>query len=503
MKKQLLYLATSLLFSLPLQAQEKERIYSLREGEKLLMEESALRTSATANSFMILVERENIAAAEGGTTYHIITDKETYGPYGGMISDFYSGDMKRRATVLPDIKNDPEKGIEKNFVLFDDGKMMGPYNGFPSVSFSYDGSDWAIVVAKYDEATSTQSTTIRFRVGAKDLFVKGSEYVEFAPKGNTSVRVASKETPEGNYQISLNFSDGKKLGPWVLNNHQFSADGKSYITLREEKDGTRVLAVNDIETRFPAAENVGSYVMTDDASDWVILGYQDDRAKLIFKNGEQTELYERVVESSVVYDKASKQWMYMTASKEKMSIDLHLGNKIIHSFPFTDAELVSNTDEPYFFVGGLIEFSKDNKQALIQYNVNESLSKYALYKQVVGAGEAPIKEYTNKEMVFTGFDGRNRPYFVKEKPGKTEDDEHIYSMEGSINATKFRHYPDELNFIENSDNWYVIYYGDNALQLSDGSYFDNAFDVKYDKATKKLTWLSLEGRDLYVNRKSF
>lgn len=499
MTKTFFYLLIFLLAAFSTKAQDKQRIYSLREGEKLMMAESGLRLSANPNSYMILVERENTDSHDGTITYHLITDKETYGPYGGMISDAYSGDMKRRATVLPDIKNDPEKGIEKHFILFDDGKMMGPYDGYPAVSFNYDGSDWAIVVAKYNEASNSSTTTLRFKSGAKDLFVKGAEYVEFAPKGNNSVRIANIEMPDGNSKFTLHLSDGKKLGPWVLNGYQFSEDGKSYITLRVEKDESRIFAINDQETRFDAVQNITGYFVNEDASDWVVIGYQEDRAKLIFKDGTETELFERVAESSIMYDKMSKKWLYMTASKEKMTVDLHLGDKVIHSFPFTEQDLVSSSDEPYFYAGGFITPSNDGKQFLIQYNINETASKYSLYKQ----GETEIKEYAGKDIILTGFDGRNRPYFVKEKAGKTEDDPHTYFLEGGVSAAKFKSYPDELNFIENSDNWYVIYYGDNALQLSDGSRFENAFDVKYDKATKKLTWLSMEGRDLYVNRKAF
>lgn len=498
MTKQLFYLTAAILLALPSQAQDKQRIYSLKEGEKLMMAESGLRMSANPNSFMILVERENMNSPEGGTSYHIITDKEQYGPYGGLISDFFSGDMRRKATTLPDINNDPEKGIDKNFVLFDDGKMMGPYEGFPAVSFNYDGSDWAIVSSKYNEGGNSSTTTIRFKSGAKDLSVQGAEYVEFAPKGNNSVRVSTTEMPDGSLRTGLHFNDGKKLGPWILNNYQFSADGKSYITLREEKDGSRILSINDTETRFENMENVSSVMANDDASDWVAVGYQDDRAKLFFKNGSKTELFERVIESSITYDKIEKKWLYMTASKEKMTIDLYLGDKIIHSFPFTEEDLKSSSDEPYFFVGGLITPSNDGKQMLIQYNVNETLSKYALRK--VGEG---VKEISNTGVTFVGFDGKNRVYFVKEKPGKTEEDENIYSLDGSNAPAKFRHYPDDLIFIENSDNWYATYWGDSGLQLSDGSFYENAFDVKYDKAVKKLIWLSLEGRDIYVNRKAF
>lgn len=498
MTKQLFYLTAAILLALPSQAQDKQRIYSLKEGEKLMMAESGLRASATPNSFMVLVERENLDSQEGGTSYHIITDKEQYGPYGGLISDFFSGDMRRKATVLPDILNDPEKGIDKNFVLFDDGKMMGPYNGFPSVSFNYDGSDWAIVCVKYNEGNNTSNTTIRFKSGAKDLAVDGAEYVEFAPKGNSSVRVSTTEMPDGSIRTGLHFNDGKKLGPWILNNYQFSPDGKSYITLREEKDGSRVLSINETETRFDNLENVSSIMTNEDASDWVAVGYQEDRAKLFFKNGAVTELFERVIESSILYDKIEKKWLYMTASKEKMSIDLHAGDKIIHSFPFTEEDLKSSSDEPYFFAGGLITPSNDGKQMLIQYNVNETLSKYALRKQGEG-----VKEISNTGVTFMGFDGKSRLYFIKEKPGKTEEDEYSYSLDGSNAPAKFRHYPDELIFIENSDNWYVTYWGDNSLQLSDGTFQENVFDVKYDKAAKKLTWLSLEGRDIYVNRKAF
>jgi hypothetical protein len=171
---------------------------------------------------------------------------------------------------------------------------------------------------------------------------------------------------------------------------------------------------------------------------------------------------------------------------------------VIHSFPFTEKDLQSSSDEPYFFAGGLITPSNDGKQMLIQYNINETLPKYALRK----SGEA-IKEIANTGVTFMGFDGKNRMYFVKEKPGKTEDDEYSYSLDGSNAPAKFKHYPDDLIFIENSDNWYATYWGDNGLQLSDGTFQENAFDVKYDKVAKKLTWLSLEGRDIYVNRKAF
>lgn len=462
--------------------------------------ESGLGVANSADGYIFLVER---APKDESTLpeYYVVTPKKTFGPYGGIVPDGVSPDGKQKALCVSDyMPQYVENANPNSYVIFNDGTQMGPYKGYTNVTFSADNSEWVIASEEYNNESTTSKTTLQFK-GGKPLRSDGSEYVLYAPKGNYSARVKTQSRADGTYVSEYYFSDGKKIGPVELIESQFSADGKSYGVLGK-KNGKMYFFENGKEN--PVPENANTFVLSPDGSDWAVMEIKEDNSgSVLMKSGRPFES-SYIVAGSLFYDELAKCFGWMTA--ESKEIKIHYSNgKQLGPIKITPNPVPAGASDgvegevPSYYVSGMVTFSeKKNKWIAAAY-----ASDGTGYYYFNGSDATSLKG--DASIVTTAFDANNNLYYVTEtevpKAGQDYPDyayNMIYPETGK--STRLEGYPSDLQFIEGRNMWYMTN-AEGELVFSDGTRSPNAFGIRYDKTEGKIYWMTLDGQDIFLNKK--
>ncbi|MBX7241503.1 MAG: hypothetical protein K1X92_07125 [Bacteroidia bacterium] len=481
---------------------QKQRVYTLKQGERIKTMECGMGITNAADGYTLLIEKAEMESPgqdeNNRTTFYAVTPKKTYGPYIEPVVNSYSPDTRYGAVILTE--GDPENYENtRSYVLFNDGRMEGPFKGYSNVVFAEDNTEWAITADFFDAKTEKSSTTLQFK-GGKPIYSKKSEYVVYAPKGHYSARVTSDSDQDGNYWSEYYFSNDTKYGPCEVRQFQFTENGNGYGLLCS-KAGQLFMVVNGKETRVSG--EVSSFQMAPDGSEWALqISNPDGSGYIEFANGKKTELYQYIAVASLFYDKSRKCFGWVTGDmNDKIEVHFSNGNKL---GPFTTPSNLpqmppAETEEPpVFFLSAYPAFNTSGSEWCMQ--VISNTSNCLLYKNK--QGEWSLEGAPG--LINNGFDGKSNFYYIVEEGVDTENYVfNYYIVYPNLNKKeKLPEYPYGITFPEDTDKWY--------MQLSDGSLYFNdktmqkdAFAMRYDKKEKKLYWMSLEGQTIFLNSKPF
>ena len=97
-KSYLLIFSFLCIASVSLHAQNKQRLYTLKQGERIKTMECGMGVTNSADGYIVLVEKadmESMTPNESGrANFYAITPKKTYGPYIEPVINAYSNDGK-------------------------------------------------------------------------------------------------------------------------------------------------------------------------------------------------------------------------------------------------------------------------------------------------------------------------------------------------------------------------------------------------------------------------
>lgn len=495
----LFFLSLGFVASSIAQNNDKQKVYTLKKGETLMTFESSLGVANTADGYVFLVEK---APKDEGTLpeYHVITPKKSYGPFGGIIPNSFSPDGKWNALCVSDyMPQYAEDSNPSSQVIFNDGTVKGPFKGYTNVLFSADNSEWVITSDVYN-GEGNSKTTLQFK-GGDPIYSDAAEYVSYAPKGTKSARVKTYSRPDGIYLSEYFFSDGKKVGPVEPMSFEFSADGNSYGILGR-KNGKMYVIVNGVETQV--SDKANTLILSEDASDWAIMTVEDDNSgNITFRNGKKTEMASYILSGSLFYFASNKEFGWMTSDNKRIFMNFSGGKEygpieLIPNPPVQESGDGTVEENSYYASGSVFFNDKKNKWIATIYT-----SDGTGYVHFDGKNIQPLK--TEMSLVLTAFDANDVVYYVTEKEVVKEGQEYsdfaytlVYPETGK--STKLPSYPSDLKFLEGSNIWYMSS-NEGELVFSDGTRFPNAFGIRYEKTEGKLYWLTLEGQDIFLNKK--
>ena len=502
-KSYLLIFSFLCIASVSLHAQNKQRLYTLKQGERIKTMECGMGVTNSADGYIVLVEKadmESMTPNESGrANFYAITPKKTYGPYIEPVINAYSNDGKYSATILTEGNADDPQNTQ-SYVLFNDGAMEGPFKGYANVTFSDDNTEWVITADYYDTKTDKSSTTLQFK-GGKPIYSKKSEYIQYAPKGHFSARVSASGTAEGAYLSEYYFSDNTKYGPCEVRQFMFTEDGKGYGLLCS-KAGQAYFVMNGKEKKV--SENVINFQMSPDGSDWAVLvGNEDGSGYVEFANGKKSETYQYIGTGSLFYDYTQKGFAWVTGTPEN-DITVHFNNaKDLGPFHLSEniplaPEGEEGSERTPFYMGAYASFTPAHDQWSLAINTNRS--NCVLFKNASGAWEVS----QTPSLFNNGFDGKGNLYFLIEKVLDPVNYVFEYQLVyPNLNKTiKLPEYPGGITFIAGTDKWYMeLSSGD--IMFNDKKTEKSAFAMRYDKKEKKLYWMSLEGQTIFLNDKAF
>lgn len=478
----------------------KQKVHTLKKGETLMTFESSLGVANTADGYVFLVEKAP-KDESNLPEYYVVTPKNTYGPYSGIVPNSFSADGKWNALCVSDYTPQYAEDANPNSrVIFNDETVKGPYKGYTNVVFSADNSEWVISSDLYDKESSTSKTTLQFKGGAP-IYSDASEYVLFAPKGNMSVRTKTFSRPDGSYASEYFFSDGKKIGPIEAVSFEFSADGKGYGILGR-KNGQMYAIVNGVETSVSDVSN--TLAMSDDANEWAVMSIADDNSGTItLKNGETKPKASYMLGGSLTYFPSSKEFGWMTAENKEVFMQFSSGKRY---------GPIEQTPNPVSQENGDGEIQENNYYASAAVTFNDNKTKWvASVYTSDGTGYYYFDGKKAKSLSLAGglvlvaFDGKDQLYHVIEKEVTKvgqEYPDYVYTLAYAETgeSTKLPSYPNELKFLEGTSNWYMQS-NEGELVFSDGERYPNSFGIRYEKIENKLYWLTLEGQDIFLNKK--
>lgn len=480
---------------------QKQRVYTLKQGERIKAMECGMGITNSADGYTLLIEKADMESPgqdeNNRTTFYAITPKKTYGPYIEPVLNSYSPDSRYSATILTE--GDPENYENaQSYVLFNDGRMEGPFKGYANVVFSDDNTEWVITADYYDAKTDKSSTTLQFK-GGKPIYSKKSEYIMYAPKGHLSARVSTSSAPDGPFMSEYYFSDNTKYGPCEVRQFLFTDNGNGYGLLCTKAEQL-LMVVNGKETKVSG--EVSSFQMSPDGTDWALqVSNPDGSGYVEFANGKKTELYQYAAIGSLFYDNTQKCFAWVAGDMNN-TIEIHFSNgKKLgpYNTPKNIAPLPEETEEaPAFYLSAYPVFNASRTQWSLQ--INSSTSSSIFYQNT--KGEWQIEG--TPSLINSGFDGKDNFYYLLEE--SVDPVNYVFNYQlvyPALNKKeKLPEYPYGITFPEGSDKWY--------MQLSDGSLYFNdktkqkdAFAMRFDKKERKLYWMSLEGQTIFLNSKPF
>lgn len=480
----------------------RQKIYSLKNGESIKIYESTMGVSNSPEGYMLLVEKAP-KGADILPEYYIVLPKKTLGPFGNMIPHYMSEDgMLMAVTASKYTKTYDDSPNPTMQVIFNDGTVMGPYEGFTNVSFSGDNTEWAIMSDNYDAEKAVSTTTLQFK-GGKPIKSNASEYVQYAPKGHNSVRIKSYSLPSGEYKTEYTFSNGKTTGPVESYYFQFREDGNGFDLVARKNDKVYVINENG-ETEVPAEAHTLVSNPTN-GKDWAVMVSGDDDSGFIqYANGKKTDRFPYLMRGSLFYDKGQNAfgWIWVE-NQQNVYLQFSNGKKEgpIALKPIPQPTVSDGGDQEgdnTFYASASTTFN--DKQDKYVVSVYASTGYAHLYHDG-GKFKNLNSEYS---ISFVGFDGQDKLYYIEEREVQVPDQEYPdyeYNIVFVESGKKFKTngYPADLKFTKGGA-WYMID-GEGNLVLSDGAKYPNAFALRYDKTESKLYWLSFEGKEVFFNNR--
>lgn len=478
-------------------AQNKQRIYTLKQGEKIKEMECGMGITNAADGYILLVERADMESPGQSENplpnFYAITNQKTYGPYIDPIVNCYSTDGRYSAMVLT--KGNPEDyDNAESYVLFNDGKMEGPFKGFGNVTFSDDNSEWVITADRYDAKSDQSSTTIQFK-GGKPIHSKKPEYVIFAPKGSASARISTTYTTGDIFYNEYYFSNDTKYGPCETRQFLYSDNGNGYGLLCL-KSGQMFMVLNGKEKKVPSEAT--TFSINPEGTSWALEVVGNNESYIEFSDGKKSESYQHIASGSLHYNKNKKCFGWLSGGANNQ-VYLHFSNGE-QKGPFqlpTNLPLQETEEEIPFYLSAYPTSNAAN--TAMSFQINANTSNTLLYEE-----NGKWKIEGTPDIVTSGFDGNDKFYYVTEAIKNEAEYTYDYTLQYPASGKKIKlpEYPFGLTFIEGSDNWYMQLQ-DGGVYFSDKKTEENAFALRFDKKERKLYWMSLEGQTIFLNSKQF
>lgn len=472
---------------------DKKKIYTLKEGEQIGYLESGFGLSAGGSGYLLMLQREN-------GIYVQVNGKEL-GPFDSYMPDSRSADGKMLAVIAPSYLSPEQRSAEvppaqTYQIIMNDGKVYGPFNDLPFISFSADGTNWAIEVHHSEEEKNTdpvlykETTYIQFKDG-KVINLEGNGMVTFNPTAANSWMI----NMYSDGKTSLVFSDGKKSGPYDFAiNPQFLPENNGYAFVHID-NGITYLNQNgtDVKIQHEEGMELFSPYFSNDGKDWVLhFSKQEETSTsnyLLFKNGKKTDNMDKIY-GPVIYNKKNQTWIWAAEVGEKREVYVYASDGKKWG-PYPPASEYSS---------GFMFSNEDGSLWGMSYIQGNEVFTYYYHD-----GKSPsLKSFTPEsgETCLNGaFDVQNQIYFVTNK-GREVDNEVVetyYLNYPEKREKKETHaIPENIEFSVSKQTSWINYPYDNVLEISDGEKYDNVFGVRYEKAEGKLYWLTMEENDLYV-----
>lgn len=495
MKKNIILVLVSLAMLVPvlLFAQtDKKKIYTLKEGEQIGYLESGLGVTANGSGYLLMLQREN-------GIYVLVNGKEM-GPYDTYMPDSRSTDGKMLAVtaasfLTPEERNSENPPAQTYQIIMNDGKVYGPFNDLPYLTFSQDGANWAIEAHHSEEEKNTdpivykETTYIKFKDG-KEMRFDGNGMVSFNPTSANSWMI--NVYLDG--KTSLIFSDGKKSGPYDFAiNPQFLPENNGYAFVHIDNGETR-LNQNGAESKIEheADMEMFSPYFSNDGKDWALHFSKQETGNenyLLFKNGKKSDKFDKIY-GPVVYNKKNQTWVWGAEIGDKREVYVYSSDgKKWGPYPpaseYSSGYMFSNED------GSLWGVSYMQGNEVVAYIYNDGKS-------------ANLKNFTpdvGENCISAGFDANGEIYFITNKGREVDNEiiENYYLAYPNKKEKRETHaIPDLIEYSASKQTSWINYPFDNVLEISDGTKYGNVFGVRYEKAEGKLYWLTMEENDLFV-----
>lgn len=480
------------------QKPERQKVYQLQEGEKIMVQECGFGAAITENRYTLLVEKPNGESVD----YYIVTPEKRYGPYGDMIPKFQSEKGSISAIIAsPRVADEKEK--VRSIVIFNDGKSYGEFVGYANVAFNENGSEWAIVALDNDYEANKVQCTVQFK-GGKAMKGDVSENVIFAEKGNASMRMRYTNTNDI-YKTEAWMSNGKKIGPFENLVVNMNVNGSSYVATYTDTEGKNKLDIDGKITDLGNDVSLMDAFSPDGKDAALVMKDEQMRNYILYKNGTTSPKFAAISSASLFYDVKMSRWGWIAAEQDNLNVRLFFsdGKKsdVLHTLA-TDSSAVQYG----YYVDGGVTISPNKEKWVVSYcapvvydenNPNPPAPECKIITPDA-SGNLTVKSDANA----WDFDTNNRLYSIESKPSKKDPEVYEYTLKYP-NGKSYdfgSEYPADIQFIPGTNKWYMLNY-DNVLLLSDGSSYPNAFDVRYVAAEGALYWGSLEEDEIYRNKK--